>query len=719
LDVILENNLSTIRVLENVMSKLNQMSAEESNKYRLTDTLGGTSETIHIKAIQRVYGDKAKDFIDGLKRNPSVVVPLVLKRLKAKDEEWREAKKNSEKIWREQIERNYLKSLDHCAASFKQNDQKHLKAKSLTNEIEQIYNEREKAKEDSSADAFPIANVTSSNLNESSKRPLVVPTTNSTPVVERNPHLIIKYEEKNGIDEESILEDAAALIIHHVKRQQGIHKEDKNKMKKIMKHFIPDFFFVTRGCLSDDESESALNKQQKNQQQQQMIVNQTEESTSNQETTTLTTTDVDVTTKKLRSSTIKTYQDKTQNSDIKQQLNPVIQNSIIEKNDHSPEDMYRLFFVDDHWYLFFRYHHILCERLFKIYKNSLQITEQENIDSKNRDQSVAESLKLRNKPEIATGDYYKKFLDIVRSLLDLNMEPTQYEDTLREMFGINAYIAFTLDKVVQNCVRQLQFLVQDETSSSVRNLFTNEQKSNSLSFGPIYGRVSNMYSVNIANAEFSYQKKSEALLTGTNCFQITSYKNSNRLTIQLLDTQEEEDDEDSEIAEIEKWSEYIEKYCNDETTPVGNEIKELLLKKPVFLTRNAHCLKTKYEKHLSKTQQPMNTQSNKNQSELLAVSDSNNDATNKLNNEQDSNENNNDTNKETEQSSSLVIKDESVYRFNPLSYRLNFSKSGTSLMYRKNSFKNAKRVNFYNFIIFFKKLKYLSKFLFLKSVIKV
>jgi paired amphipathic helix protein Sin3a len=50
-------------------------------------------------------------------------------------------------------------------------------------------------------------------------------------------------------------------------------------------------------------------------------------------------------------------------------------------------------------------------------------------------------------------------LDIVRNLLDLNMEATQYEDTLREMFGINAYIAFTLDKVVHNCVRQVRVLV--------------------------------------------------------------------------------------------------------------------------------------------------------------------------------------------------------------------------------------------------------------------
>lgn len=38
------------------------------------------------------------------------------------------------------------------------------------------------------------------------------------------------------------------------------------------------------------------------------------------------------------------------------------------------------------------------------------------------------------------------------------MEPTQYEDTLREMFGINAYIAFTLDKVVHNCVRQVKIV---------------------------------------------------------------------------------------------------------------------------------------------------------------------------------------------------------------------------------------------------------------------
>ena len=44
-------------------------------RYRLDDCLGGSSPTIHQRAIKRIYGDKANDIIDGLKRNP-VVCPF-------------------------------------------------------------------------------------------------------------------------------------------------------------------------------------------------------------------------------------------------------------------------------------------------------------------------------------------------------------------------------------------------------------------------------------------------------------------------------------------------------------------------------------------------------------------------------------------------------------------------------------------------------------------
>lgn len=59
--------------------------------------------------------------------------------------------------------------------------------------------------------------------------------------------------------------------------------------------------------------------------------------------------------------------------------------------------------------------------------------------------------------DIDVEDYYSAFLEMVRNLLDGNMETSQYEDQLREMFTIHAYIAFTMDKLIQSIVRQVGF----------------------------------------------------------------------------------------------------------------------------------------------------------------------------------------------------------------------------------------------------------------------
>lgn len=61
------------------------------------------------------------------------------------------------------------------------------------------------------------------------------------------PHLILPYKDK------TILDDAANLLIHHVKRQTSIQKQEKTRIKQILRHFIPDLFFWPRQQLSDDE----------------------------------------------------------------------------------------------------------------------------------------------------------------------------------------------------------------------------------------------------------------------------------------------------------------------------------------------------------------------------------------------------------------------------------------------------------------------------------
>lgn len=70
--------------------------------------------------------------------------------------------------------------------------------------------------------------------------------------------------------------------------------------------------------------------------------------------------------------------------------------------------------------------------------------------------------------EVELEEYYPAFLDMVRSLLDGNLDSTQYEDTLREMFTIHAYIGFTLDKVIHNIIRQVGRLRRASIRPSLR-----------------------------------------------------------------------------------------------------------------------------------------------------------------------------------------------------------------------------------------------------------
>lgn len=58
MDVVIETNASTILALEGVHKKLSRMSLEEASRFRLDDCLGGTSPTIHQRALKRIYGEK-------------------------------------------------------------------------------------------------------------------------------------------------------------------------------------------------------------------------------------------------------------------------------------------------------------------------------------------------------------------------------------------------------------------------------------------------------------------------------------------------------------------------------------------------------------------------------------------------------------------------------------------------------------------------------------
>ncbi|KAG7283746.1 hypothetical protein CRUP_034370 [Coryphaenoides rupestris] len=492
MDVVLETNLATIRALETVQRRMSRMSAEEQLRFRLDNTMGGCSEVIHRKAIQRIYGDKALDIIDGLKKSPAVCVPIVLKRLKMKEDEWREAQRGFNKIWREQNEKYYLKSLDHQGVNFKQNDTKVFRSKTLLSEIEMLYDERqERASEDTGG-----------------------------------PHLTLPYEDGQ------ILEDAASLIIHHVKRQAGIQKEDKYKIKQIIHHFVPDMLFARRGELSDAEEEEDDDEEEEDDEDQEEVAAD-------------------------REGTAKKHNGLPGGGGVAGRSKLLFGGGVGAQKLRGLDDAYHLLYGNNNWYLFLRLHHMLCARLLRVYGQAERQLEEQarerdwerDVLGLKRDKSEhpAVQLRMREPMDVEVEDYYSAFLEMVKNLLDGNMEPGQYEDSLREIDGV--------------CVR-------------VTDLYLSES-ANKATGGAAASQPSR------ATAEGVYQRKAEQLMPEENCFKLMFVKSrgSVSLTLELLDTEEDNSDEPAE-----RWSDYVGRYLN--SASASPELREHLAQKPVFLPRN-------------------------------------------------------------------------------------------------------------------------------------
>ncbi|XP_053692753.1 paired amphipathic helix protein Sin3a isoform X2 [Sabethes cyaneus] len=662
LDVVIETNSATIRVLEGVQKKLSRMSPDEVSRFRLDECLGGTSPTIHQRALKRIYGDKAADIIQGLRKNPAVAVPVVLRRLKTKEEEWREAQKGFNKQWREQNEKYYLKSLDHQGINFKQNDIKALRSKSLFNEIETLFDERHDQNEGGSS-ANPLTS---------------------------GPHLIIPYKDK------TILDDAANLLIHHVKRQTGIQKQEKGRIKHILRQFVPDLFFAPRQQLSDDEREEDMDVDQENEEEGKTTakngnknngntgrnspasgngsgsssadqnkdaagskvkeevpdstsatmgaskVSPTAAAASSSGTSESSTAGAPVGSTAAASSTgassptttpavvgagaatapigsgiggdssIGAKRESTEdNSSGKDNssIDDAIKMEIKQENDADPagmagssatggagaaaasqaaagqssssqacganppplpahaiskhlEEAYTLFFTNNNWYLFLRLHAILCERLRTIYERAQIIATEERAYQSTRTNSTATALRLKPKSDIKVEEFYITFLEMLKNVLDGNMEAGNYEDSLREMFGIHAYIAFTLDRVVQNAVRQLQHCVTERGALECVELFLLEQRKGGA------GGLCRTANRRVAN-ELAYQRKAESALHEENCFKVYIYKIDCRVTIELLDT--ESDDTAQNFKNAQNFSNYVDRLANPAAVGTGSE----------------------------------------------------------------------------------------------------------------------------------------------------
>ncbi|KAF3521869.1 hypothetical protein F2Q69_00051267 [Brassica cretica] len=143
LDMLLESVNSATNRVEELLAKINSNELKTDIPICIEDHL----TALNIRCIERLYGDHGLDVLDLLKKNAYLALPVILTRLKQKQEEWIRCRSDFNKVWADIYTKNYHRSLDHRSFYFKQQDSKNLSTKALLAEIKEIA-EKKRAEDD-------------------------------------------------------------------------------------------------------------------------------------------------------------------------------------------------------------------------------------------------------------------------------------------------------------------------------------------------------------------------------------------------------------------------------------------------------------------------------------------------------------------------------------------------------------------------------------------
>ena len=443
MDLILEYNLSTIAVLEPISKRIERMTPEERESFRLDHRLNGTSEVIYKKAIKRIYGDKSDDIYEYLQRNPCASVPVVLKRLKAKDEEWRRVQRDWNRVWAEIHIKNYYKALDHQGIDFKASDRKTLTTRSLVNEIQVIKEERKR-----------VLERTSVNNNKTSPR-----------MISSAPHM------SQVMSDAKLLKDLLHLIEVAIRSSANFSGVDRKSLIRFFSTFVPEFFRIETLCNNDlgvggGDNVSPIKK---------IIESEDEEEfddDGNEKTATMMTDDTSTDSSTSSSSTSSSLS-KDNDNDNDKNKNKMRKN----KNFRSQNKGNLLLYANDALFAFVRIFMICYERLERL-KQSAQssqnrpfFTEKTNVVAQFLDLHSRQSTMTVDE-ELATGrDFYGVLLYLLEQLIEGEIEAGLFEEKVRYMFGTSGYLIFTFDKVILSLLRQTLVVLNDAACENLIRLY--------------------------------------------------------------------------------------------------------------------------------------------------------------------------------------------------------------------------------------------------------
>uniref|UniRef100_A0A0W0G4L7 Putative histone deacetylase complex, SIN3 component n=1 Tax=Moniliophthora roreri TaxID=221103 RepID=A0A0W0G4L7_MONRR len=595
----------TISILEPLCARIEEMSPEERAAFKLKPDFGGSGKCIYHRIIKKVYGrDSGLEVLQAMQDIPGVAVPVVLARLKQKDEEWRRAHREWSRTWREVDSKNFYKSLDHQGISFKANDKRNITAKHFVSDIEAIRKKQLKEQEKRGLSAFARGSV--------------------------------GYQLEYQFQDTTVLQDSLKLIYSFLDRSQGIYtSQERRSVEKFLRAFIPILFshpvaeFSFDMTLDDDVETNGHVEANKGGRR---------SSGGNPQTNGVAAVD-------LRRKLLKTAKEKASASaasgrEDKDKLNsrrgsapgsaggsravsptferhrsPNVPVSRQEEEQERPDDLWirelssqenappppvehATFFVNTTFYTLLRLLQLLYFRLSMCKEVGQQLASEKHSHLLANPVAVELGLDDPNGPatvlaqhsfEGSTGTnvVYMYLLDACEKVFAGDLDQSTFEEHMRWFFGNKAFHLFTLDKLITALVKQVQTIISDVKCQELWSLLQSAQSSEALT-----------------NKEFiRYRREAERHVGQDDHLYRVQWKlhaqARDTKTIRIHLMRAEDASVDGDVSSLGRWREYVDTYVMRHPTEwmgdLSGEKSGIFLKR----TRNDTALGASIEGNLS------------------------------------------------------------------------------------------------------------------------
>ncbi|KAL4798324.1 hypothetical protein BDV19DRAFT_357595 [Aspergillus venezuelensis] len=540
----------TIQLIEPIVQQFLVMTEAERAAFKLPPGLGGQSEAIYQRVIKKIYDRQRGDrIIKEMFERPCHVLPIVLFRLKQKCEEWKASQREWDKIWREQMQKAYWRSLDHQAIASKGTDKKLFVAKHIQTEIQAKHEE-------------------SKNLRKSGFQ-------------------VARHQFESTFSDPAVLIDATHLLLTFIDRNSAGFGADPQKVILFIKDFIPVFFGMDRDTFhvymnelsngtspvdeGDDES-SAADETATPRSSKKGLVNKKidllrdvlerrseKASRTDKEGSAPASRDGTPDALLVPSTPIPDPTETFDVAELKWMEHPG-QGNFNQQREYNLNETYEKkshhLYANLNIYCFFRTFEILYTRLLRI-----KLHEKDAHDDVRRALVGKPAQELNLIDKVPTdffydtdpkANLYQQIVRMCEEVIKGDLETSHLEETLRRYYLRSGYQLYNLEKMFTGIAKFAGAIFNGDSkdrSSEIINLFFKERDKEETTH----------------NQEIQYRKQVERLVKDSEIYRITYYPSNQKTTVQLL-TPEDATLENEELSQEARWSYYVSAYTMRDPT---------------------------------------------------------------------------------------------------------------------------------------------------------